>query len=160
MGTFLPTDRNQIRRASALPIRQILYTSQAQRLMTEEDCQAILAESRRNNLRDGLTGMLIYVTNGTFLQVLEGADDALERTMERIARDPRHEHLGVILDIRVDDRSFGDWSMAYHAVDPEGLAERSGFLNADKEEDFQSLFENGPQIMFVMQKICFANDGR
>ena len=140
-----------------MSIRQILYTSQALQPVTKEDCRALLTQARENNLRDGLTGMLIFVTNGTFLQVLEGASDKLQCTMQRITRDPRHEHLGIILDIQVEARSFGDWSMAFQSCDPEDLADHKRFWNFGRQQDFRSLAKSGPPIMSVMRQICLAN---
>ena len=60
-------------------IYQIAYTSAAARTISDEDFQQILASARRNNPREGLTGMLTFA-GGSFLQVLEGEKDAVERT--------------------------------------------------------------------------------
>lgn len=139
--------------------RQILYTSQALLPMSSEDCRDLLAEARENNLRDGLTGILIFVSNGTFMQVLEGAGDNLQRTMQRISQDARHAHLGIILDIEVEARSFGEWSMAFRSCNPDDLTNCTGFRNTSNEDEFCRLLEHGPKIMSVMRQLYFANSG-
>lgn len=87
---------------------QIVYISS---VVGAVDTASILAVSRRNNRRDGLTGLL-YADGRRFLQVLEGEPAALERTLERITADPRHRAV-VILSCRdIAAREFGEWAMA------------------------------------------------
>lgn len=76
------------------------------------EIRGILAASRTNNGRDGVTGALLF-SAGCFAQVLEGPLDAVERTFERIQCDPRHGAVTVLRCSRVPEREFGEWSMAY-----------------------------------------------
>ena len=71
----------------------------------------ILAVSRANNARDGVTGALLY-SDGCFAQVLEGELDMVQRTFERIQRDTRHGDVIVLEARRVEARMFGMWDMA------------------------------------------------
>ena len=71
----------------------------------------ILAASRANNARDGVTGALLY-SDGCFAQVLEGDLAIVQRTFERIQRDPRHGDVIVLEARRADGRMFGMWDMA------------------------------------------------
>ncbi|MEE2915447.1 MAG: BLUF domain-containing protein, partial [Pseudomonadota bacterium] len=68
---------------------QLVYISSA---IGRVDGDAVLAVSRRNNARDGITGLL-YADGRRFLQVLEGERAAVERAYQRIAADPRHRAL-------------------------------------------------------------------
>lgn len=76
----------------------------------------ILAASRANNARDGVTGALLY-SEGCFAQVLEGGLDAVERTFERIQCDPRHADVVMLQAARADGRLFGVWDMALAEID-------------------------------------------
>lgn len=71
----------------------------------------ILAASRANNARDGVTGALLY-SDGCFAQVLEGELGSVQRTFERIQCDPRHGEVIVLEAGRVGGRLFGEWDMA------------------------------------------------
>jgi hypothetical protein len=71
----------------------------------------ILAASRANNARDGVTGALIY-SDGSFAQVLEGPLDVVQRTFERIQRDRRHGSVIVLEARHTEARIFGMWDMA------------------------------------------------
>lgn len=80
------------------------------------DIRSILATSRRNNSRDGITGGLLF-SEGCFAQVLEGPLDAVERAFERIQCDERHSDVTVLQSGPIATRDFPDWSMAFAGPD-------------------------------------------
>lgn len=98
-------------------------------VILKNEIQEILTISRVNNSRHGVTGALMY--NATcFAQVLEGPQDAVSATYERIQCDPRHSNV-VILDYSaVDERLFAQWSMGYLGVE------------SDASREFDRLTEN------------------
>jgi uncharacterized Fe-S cluster-containing MiaB family protein len=73
----------------------MIYTSAATTKMTPQALKELMEISRRNNFRDGLTGMLLY-EDGTFLQVLEGEESAVDKTFERFSKDRRHNKILLI----------------------------------------------------------------
>ena len=77
----------------------------------EAEAAQILAASRRNNRRDGITGALLVSPVG-FAQVLEGPLPAVERTFERIQRDPRHAQVDILHASEAEARCFAGWAMA------------------------------------------------
>jgi hypothetical protein len=78
----------------------------------EAQIRAILALSRRNNRRDGITGALLF-TAGCFAQALEGPAHAVEGAFERIQLDERHAEVTVLDADTAATRLFPDWSMAF-----------------------------------------------
>ena len=102
-------------------MHQITYISTAQPGTTGRTVETILATSRRNNNRDGITGLL--VSDGTrFLQVLEGDKPAVEAAYTRIKADPRHRASVVLSSKPIVERQFGSWDMAF-----------SGFSNGNSD---------------------------
>lgn len=89
---------------------QLIYVSTA-RNGEAIDLDDILARSRRNNRRDGITGLL-HVKGRRFLQALEGEDAVVEAAYARIAGDPRHFALVVLSRRSIGAREFGEWAMA------------------------------------------------
>ena len=85
----------------------------------------ILALSRANNARDGITGALLY-SDGCFAQVLEGGLDIVQRTFERIQRDTRHGDVIVLEARRAEARMFGMWDMAL--AEPTDLTKAKAIL--------------------------------
>ncbi len=102
-----------------MKVRQVLYTSQAERPMSQEDCMGILTAAREMNEANDISGQLIYASNGTFLQIIEGPDDAVGSTLEKIRVDKRHAGLTVLYDKLATSRSFPDWSMGFSLVSTE-----------------------------------------
>ncbi len=91
---------------------QLLYVSHAAETLVPADLQQIIAASRRNNWRAGITGCLVHAGQA-FAQVLEGRPDVVEATIARIAHDPRHHGLTVVRRQAVDRRDYPDWSMGW-----------------------------------------------
>lgn len=88
---------------------RLIYASRA-RSMGPMDIKDILASSRRNNTRLGVTGALC-LSNGIFLQCLEGDRMVVNTLYHRILQDARH-HDPAILDFQeIVSRQFGAWSM-------------------------------------------------
>ena len=101
---------------------RIVYCSSNRTTAQEEasvaEVESILAVSRANNARDGVTGALLY-SEGSFVQVLEGRLDAVQRTFGRIQCDPRHGDVVVLQAGLLEERLFGAWDMALAApADP------------------------------------------
>lgn len=110
---------------------QMIYTSAATRKISPKELQELLVISRRNNIRDGITGMLLF-EDGTFLQVLEGEEEVVDRTYKRIANDPRHNKILLIARFELEHRTFNDWEMGYFDASGGKLLDLpgySGFLN-------------------------------
>ena len=72
----------------------------------------ILAVSRANNLRLGITGVLLFCRAG-FAQVLEGNNTAIQRVFGAIRQDSRHRDVTLLNEQAISERSFGEWAMAY-----------------------------------------------
>ena len=105
-----------------MQLYQVLYCSR--NVVDECDRSAneidnILAKSRANNVRDGITGGLLF-TDGCFAQVLEGPFDAVEQTFDRIQCDERHRDITVLQSGRIAARDFPDWSMGFAGAAPNG----------------------------------------
>jgi hypothetical protein len=81
----------------------------------------ILAKSRANNRRHGLTGVL-YFGNGCFFQCLEGDETAIDTLYAKLQQDDRHRDLKLISRRIVERPLFKEWSMKYVPVDKEMAA--------------------------------------
>lgn len=95
-------------------MQQLIYVSSVAPGAAPVDVAEILAVSRRNNRRAGLTGML-YADPRRFLQVIEGEARDVEATFARISADPRHRAIVVLSRREIKEREFGAWEMAHAA---------------------------------------------
>ena len=93
-----------------MTLKSLTYTSLASFDLQASDLEAIHRTARETNALDGITGLLIF--NGThFLQIIEGAPNAIDELVEKLRRDPRHSGLEVRDERDISERSFRDWSM-------------------------------------------------
>jgi hypothetical protein len=93
-----------------MALKSLTYTSLARLDLDVADLEAIHRTAQEVNALEGITGLLVF--NGThFLQIIEGAPQAVDELVERLRRDPRHSGFEVRDDRAVPQRSFGSWSM-------------------------------------------------
>lgn len=104
---------------------QIIYCSAAKHHFSKSELAHLLAKSRSNNLKNSVTGMLLYA-EGSFFQVLEGEPEAVERLFETIRQDRRHKDVTLIIHEPIAERAFGDWTMGYSDITPKEVDELIG----------------------------------
>ncbi len=89
---------------------RLLYASRGNVADDPEALQTIVRQSRANNPRLGLTGLLCCA-DGVFIQVLEGGRDEVNRMYGRIAADARHTDVVLLIYEEIDERRFAGWAM-------------------------------------------------
>lgn len=124
---------------------QLIYVSTVTTVSDATD--AILNVSRRNNERDGVTGLL-YSDAKRFLQALEGPENAVEAAFTRIAADARHRAIVILSRRIVEHREFGAWAMAHRLPDQSGdvFLARVGQLLANTSPSVRATFEGFVQL--------------
>ncbi len=102
----------------------------------EPEVARILSQSRRNNPRQNIGGVLCY-RDGFFFQCLEGDATDVDNVFRKITADPRHRDVKVLSMRPIEQRRFKSWSMKYAPADSaivEQLLMQNGQLsfNPDK----------------------------
>jgi hypothetical protein len=91
-----------------------------------DELATLLERSRERNREVGVTGMLLY-KNGCFLQAFEGPATQVRILHERIARDPRHRNIVVLLDDPIPKRAFSHWTMGFKHLTDAHVQSQPGF---------------------------------
>jgi hypothetical protein len=112
----------------------MVYSSTATKEFHDEELAGLLHVCRENNDRLDVTGMLLY-RDGRFLQVLEGPRESVHSLMMTIARDPRHDDVRILLEDRIEERSFPDWTMAFESLTKQVSDEMPGYRVAFTDVD-------------------------
>lgn len=121
----------------------LVYVSQAKYLFQEAELKSLLDMSRKNNTAHGITGLLLYDGGGTFIQVLEGEQEQIDKLYEIINQDPRHHSLGQLSYTEITERTFPDWKMGYKLINPHGnklFEGYSTFMNESHTEESSANF--------------------
>ncbi len=92
-----------------MSLLQIIYVSHPFGF-DEAMLNGILIDSRRNNLRDDVTGDLICRAD-VYLQLIEGPEISIRSAYARIAADNRHADVNFLFGEPVTDRLFPGWAM-------------------------------------------------
>lgn len=95
---------------------RLVYLSAASNDFSQKELNELLEISCRNNEANNITGMLLY-RDGDFLQILEGEQDSVLSTYNRIHKDPRHHGLLQLDKSEIHERGFPKWSMGFKRLD-------------------------------------------
>lgn len=104
----------------------LAYASSSAYDFTDGDLITLLMNSRANNRRAGITGLLLH-DKGRFIQILEGESDVVRDRYTRIAADPRHRDISILLEQDGPDRKFPKWTMGYKALNDPLVQSIPGF---------------------------------
>lgn len=101
--------------AGVVPLDSLVYVSTATRALSRADLEGLLQRARTRNLREGITGVLLYA-HGNFMQYLEGPAGGLARVYEIIKADSMHRGIIELRRAPVRVREFAGWSMAFRSL--------------------------------------------
>ena len=87
-----------------------MVASRAVPAVDQEERVAILKKSKANNPKAGITGVLC-LSEGIFMQVLEGGRNAVSALYNRIANAARHSEVALLDYEEIAVRRFAGWSM-------------------------------------------------
>jgi hypothetical protein len=126
--------------ATRRPMHHIVYLSQAKEQLTPTMLVTLLLQARTLNERQHVTGALVY-GNGQFMQLIEGEEAIIKTVYERIARDPRHQHVFKLADKPIAARSFAEWSMAFGEAPTDQFQELQGLSGYMSQEQLAHQIE-------------------
>ena len=116
---------------------------------------SILATSRINNERAGVTGALMF-NAGCFAQVLEGPQASIESVFERIQQDERHSAVTLLELSTIEARRFPSWSMGYVGASP---AEAERYQPVAGRSGYDPSRMNGEGILETLQRLAMEEEG-
>lgn len=121
----------------------IVYISSANLGLSRGEILNIVEDSRINNNKNGLTGLLLF-NKGTFMQLLEGEENAVDALYKKIEKDRRHTDVKLLLKETITHRNFSNWTMGFKDI--EKLKEKnSEHLNSFLTGDLNfSIYQNNP----------------
>ena len=108
--------------SDAAGLFSLLYVSE----MTRPDAHElgrICEQSRLNNARDHITGLLVF-DGHAFCQFVEGSERAIAALLARLEGDPRHGNMRRLqFGPRAGPRRFPRWRLGYaYSADPSAIA--------------------------------------
>ncbi len=130
-------------------MKYIIYVSNATIHFSDNDLEDLLRTSRENNSRLGITGMLLYA-DGSFIQVIEGEEAAIDGLYKKISRDLRHKSSSILMRAEIKERSFAEWSMGFKRISKEDFSTIAGFkdLSASSPDSLVNI-NKGPVLQLL-----------
>ncbi|WP_321309168.1 BLUF domain-containing protein [Marinifilum fragile] len=124
----------------------IVYVSFSRNQLSELELDELLSEIRPKNLATGITGLLLY-NDEIFIQVIEGESDTIHDLYDRLQKDKRHTNIVKILEERIDQRSFPNWSMGYQKLSKEDSKDIPGFTDVMSSNDIRETLKQSSQAI-------------
>ena len=90
-------------------LKRVIYVSEKTDSSNASLAQ-IIASSTKNNPESGVTGCLLSGSN-SFLQLLEGPRQTIDRLYVTINADSRHKNVAMLIDEDIVQKLFASWSM-------------------------------------------------
>jgi hypothetical protein len=104
----------------------IVYVSFANEQLSEKALEDLLTSIRKKNEKQDVTGLLLY-NDGSFIQVIEGADETIRNLFDVIKQDRRHSNVVKLLEEPIEKRAFPDWSMGYRKLSKKQSSRLPGY---------------------------------
>lgn len=117
----------------------LTFLSTAVAPMSDEELWELIRSVRPKNEANDITGVMLY-SDRSFIETIEGPDEAIESTIGRIAVDPRHRGMFIALREHITERAYPDWSMGFRSLSGEEMASLPGYN--DYMEARESLLEH------------------
>jgi len=108
----------------------LLYFGIARNEFTASDFEELLTQARARNEFLGITGKLLHC-EGSFIQLLEGTQEAVEEVYQSITQDKRLIALKTITAGIGAERYYKDWSMDFTDVPMSAINEMENCIYPD-----------------------------
>ena len=137
-------------------LNYIVYYSFSQSDISNSELGALLQKAREWNKTHEITGLLIYRFNkifkrGNFLQIIEGPENSIFSTWERIRKDPQHHTITVLEEGSYEERNFSNWSMGLKNLGTEAFIDIPGFININNDQFWENPKNLKPNAMKLLR---------
>lgn len=119
-----------------------------------EDLSDILSTARSFNQKHQIYGVLYY-SDGTYFQCLEGNKETIDGLYERIIQDKKHKNVYRFNDQIIEKIHFAKWSMKY-VKDATKISRFFARLGLDKFQPYELNNENIGEFVDLLLKIDSA----
>ena len=131
---------SQSGKAGAQSLARLLYVSDLSPGTRATEVSRIVSSSRRRNVGDAITGLLIF-DGDRFCQYVEGPPAAVAALSDRLDRDVRHTRMEVLAAGPFPGpRRFSDWRLGYvDVVDADEIDAMRGLSGDEAMAAFERL---------------------
>ena len=106
----------------------LIYISSATSWPSQNDLKQLLKQSQARNLKQDITGMLLY-DNAIYMQVLEGSMKDVHDIYDSILKDTRNNGNVKLVEEVINQRNFPMWSMGFKNLEDCLPEELPGFID-------------------------------
>lgn len=137
-------------------ILRLTYVSRYNTDNANIEVARILEQAKRNNERNGITGVLV-INENYFLQSIEGARPVVNGLLRELIKDDRHSSLQIVECCEVEQRRWDKWSMKYLTLSDD---DKEYVLKFSASNEFNPYLMSTSQIMLFIEALSALQEQR
>ncbi len=130
-------------------LSRLTYVSRAVGKLGQEQLDEIMEQSSRNNLEQGIYGMLCFYQH-YFLQTIEGPRDKINQLLKRLLKDQRHQDMEVIEFSEIEQLNWDRWSMDIASSSQQSEQILKRYL---KDTDFNAFYLTNDKAQTLLREL-------
>ena len=139
-----------------MPNYYLCYKSELAPKVKEEDIMQILSTAQKFNLKNNITGMLLFI-DGHFIQFLEGDKETISNLYKKIITDHRHYGVKTLSEGAISSRSFPNWVMGFRVLNEQDIRDMAE-MNGLKEFSVEQMLNGAhAHIAIELMKSFYKN---
>ena len=135
-------------------LAQLIYVSDRNETCTDQDVGRILVSCKKNNPKQGITGVLLY-SETKFIQMIEGEGEVVTELYAKIKKDTRHSNAMMIAYGPIAERSFPSFHMGLRKIHGNEVDFKTE-ISAEEKKIFTSILngreENGMKVLQLLKR--------
>lgn len=108
---------------------ELVYISRSTTLLKPFELESLLSDARTRNEEHDVTGLLLY-KDSSFIQYLEGPQNAVDDIFGVIKRSSQHYNIRVLIEKNsIETRRFDKWWMGFPTMNQQQQREFTGLID-------------------------------
>lgn len=127
---------------------RLVYVSTCAPGLSLDDVYEIMKVAHPRNVKSGVSGMLCW-SGEFFLQCLEGERSIVSKLFAKIANDPRHTDVEILIAAPTNVRWFGEWGMGFSRL----MASHRLDLPSGRGESFNPYLLQATDLEYTFEQL-------
>jgi hypothetical protein len=137
-------------------LHAVVYVSSSSVDYSQHEMESILNDVRTYNRTHDITGLLIF-GGGNMLRMMEGTKETVQAQYHLMQEDNEQDGAIKLLDKPIKHRYFGDYPMAFKALNSQNLKHFDDFKEPESKDFFDECLATDDSVMKLVKDFLKHN---